>query len=188
MHHVKCWGGWITSRNQIISQQDRWDKYQQPQICRWYHPNGRKWRGTKETPDEGEREEWKSWLKTKQLTQKIKTMASGPITSWQIDGEKWKHERLYFLGLQNHCSHKIKRCFLLGRKTMTNLVCHSIVKRRDITLPTKVYLVKVFLSCHVLKVGPQRRLNVKELMLSNCGAGEDSWELLGQQGDQTSQS
>ena len=50
---------WITSWNQ-----DFWEKYQQPQICRWYQPNGRKWRGTKEPFDEGERKEWKSWLKT----------------------------------------------------------------------------------------------------------------------------
>ena len=58
-HHAKCWAGWLTSWNQ-----DCWEKYQQPQICRWYHPNGRNWRGTKETLDEGERGEWKSWLKT----------------------------------------------------------------------------------------------------------------------------
>ena len=56
--HVKCWAGWITSWNQNC-----WEKYPYPQICIWYHPNGRKWRGTKE-PLEGERAEWKSWLKT----------------------------------------------------------------------------------------------------------------------------
>ena len=74
--------------------------------------------------------------------QKTKIMASGPITSWQIDREN--SGRLYFLGLQNHgrcdCSHEIKRCLLLGRKVMTNL--DSILKSRDITLPTKVCLVK----------------------------------------------
>ena len=52
--------GWVTSWNQ-----DRWEKHQQPQICRWYHFNGRKWRGTKEPLDEGEGGAWKSWLKTK---------------------------------------------------------------------------------------------------------------------------
>ena len=77
--------------------------------------------------------------------QKTKIMASGPITSWQIDGEtNGNSERLYFAGLQNHsdgdCSHEIKRCLLLGRKAMINL--DSILKSRDITLPTKVCLVK----------------------------------------------
>ena len=73
-------------------------------------------------------------------------MASSPITSWQIDGEggNGKSERLYFLGLQNtadgDCSHEIKRCLLLGRKALTNL--DSIFKSRNITLPTKVHLVK----------------------------------------------
>ena len=53
-HDTKCQAGWITSWNQ-----DWWEKYQQPQICRWYHPYGRKWRETKEPLDEGERGEWK---------------------------------------------------------------------------------------------------------------------------------
>ena len=77
--------------------------------------------------------------------QKTKIMASGPITSWETDGETVETVRLYFLGLQNHCrcdcSHEIKRRLLLGRKVMTNL--DSIFKSRDITLPTKVCLVKV---------------------------------------------
>ena len=62
-------------------------------------------------------------------------------------GNNGNSERLYFLGLQNHdgnCSHEIKRCLLLGRKVMTNL--DSILKNRDITLPTKVHLVKVWFS------------------------------------------
>ena len=71
--------------------------------------------------------------------QKTKIMASGPITSWQTDGETMESERLYFLGLQNHCSHEIKRHLLLG-KAMINL--DGILKSRDITLPTKVRLVK----------------------------------------------
>ena len=70
-------------------------------------------------------------------------MASGPITSWQIDGERVDRERL-FLGSKitadGDCSHKIKRHFLLGRKVMTNL--DSILKSRDISLSTKVHLVK----------------------------------------------
>ena len=75
--------------------------------------------------------------------QKTKIMASGPITSWQIDGQTVETMRdFYFPGLQNHCdcSHEIKRHLLLGRKVMTNL--DSILKSRDITLPTNVRLVK----------------------------------------------
>ena len=67
-------------------------------------------------------------------------MASGPITSWQIDGETMETVTDYFGGLQNHCSHEIKRRLLLGRKVMTNL--GSMLKSRDVTLPTKVHLVR----------------------------------------------
>ena len=77
--------------------------------------------------------------------QKTKIMASGPITSWQIDGETMEIVTDFiFLGCKitadGDCSHEIKRCLFLGRKAMTNL--DSILKRRDITLPTKVHLVK----------------------------------------------
>ena len=77
--------------------------------------------------------------------QKMKIMASGSITSWQIDGETVETVTDFiFLGskitVDGDCSHKIKRCLLLGRKFMTNL--DSIFKSRDITLPTKVHLVK----------------------------------------------
>ena len=77
--------------------------------------------------------------------QKAKIMASGPITSWQIDGETVETvTEFIFLGSKitadSDCSHEIKRCLLLGRKAMTNL--DSILKSRDITLPTKVHLVK----------------------------------------------
>ena len=75
--------------------------------------------------------------------QKTKIIASGPITSWEIDGETMETERLYFGGSKitadGDCSHEIKRCLLLGRQVMTNL--DSILKSRDITLPTKVRLV-----------------------------------------------
>ena len=75
--------------------------------------------------------------------QKTKIMASGPITSWEIDGETVTD--FIFLGSKmtadGDCSHAIKRCLLLGRKAMTNL--DSILKSRDITLPSKVRLVKV---------------------------------------------
>ena len=78
--------------------------------------------------------------------QKTKIMASSPITSWQIDGETMETVRDFsVLGSKitadGDCSHEIKRCFLLGRKAMTNL--DSILKSRDITLPTKVHLVKL---------------------------------------------
>ena len=86
--------------------------------------------------------------------QKIKIIASGPITSWQIDGETMKTVADFiFLGSKitadGDCSHKIKRSLLLGRKAMTNL--DGIFKSRDITLLTKVHIVKimVFSSSHV---------------------------------------
>ena len=84
----------------------------------------------------------KKWLKTQ--VQKTNIMASSPITSWQIDGPTMERVRHLILGGQNHAggdfSHEIKRCLLLGRKALTNL--DSILKNRDITLPTKVHLVK----------------------------------------------
>ena len=77
--------------------------------------------------------------------QKTKIIASSPITSWQIDGETMETLRDFILGgsqitADGDCSHEIKRCLLLGRKAMTNL--DSILKSRDITLPTKVHAVK----------------------------------------------
>ena len=77
--------------------------------------------------------------------QKTKIMASGPITSWQIDGETMEIVTDFILGgpkitADGDCSHEIKRCLLLGRKALTNL--DDILKSRDITLPTKVCLVK----------------------------------------------
>ena len=87
-------------------------------------------------------------------------MASSPITSWQIDGEPVETVRDFIFGgskttAHGECSHEIKRCLLLGRKVMTNL--DSLLKSRDITLSTKVRLVKVmvFSSTHVYeRVGP----------------------------------
>ena len=77
--------------------------------------------------------------------QKTKIMASGPITSWQIDGETVETVRDFILGgskitADGDCSHEIKRCLLLRRKAMTNI--DSMLKSRDIILPTKVHLVK----------------------------------------------
>ena len=112
----------------------------------------------------GSKEELKSlWMKVKERSekaglnlsiQKTKIMASGPITSWQVDGEAVETVRDFiFLGSQvtadGDCSLEIKRCLLLGRKVITNP--DSILKNREITLPRKVCLVKamVFSSSHV---------------------------------------
>ena len=109
--------------------------------------------------------------------QKMKTMASGPITSWQIDGETVAD--FIFGGSKitadGDCSHEIKRCLLLGRKVMTNL--DSILKSRDITLPTKIRLVKamvfpvVMYGCKswTVKKAERQRIDAFEL---RCG--EDS--------------
>ena len=87
--------------------------------------------------------------------QKIKIMASGPLTSWQIDGETVETVSDFIFGgskitADGECSHEIKRCLLLGRKVMTNLDC--ILKSRDITLPTKVHLVKAMVFPVVMYV------------------------------------
>ena len=89
----------------------------------------------------------------KLIIQRTKIMASSPIISWQIDGETMETVRDFiFGGLQNHrwcdCSHEIKRHLLLGRKVITNLDC--ILKSRDITLPTKVRLVKAMVFLEVM--------------------------------------
>ena len=107
-------------------------------------------------------------------------MASGPITSWEIDGETVETvSNFIFLGSKitadGDCSHEIKRRLLLGRKVVTNL--DSIFESRDITLPTKVRLAKLWFflrSCMDVRVGLKRKLSTKELILLNCGAGEDS--------------
>ena len=113
--------------------------------------------------------------------QKTKIMASGPITSWQIDGETVETVRNFILGsskitANGDYSHEIKRSLILGRKVMTNL--DSIFKSRDITLPTKVRLVKamvfpvVMYGCEnwTVKKAEHRRIDAFEL----CGVGEDS--------------
>ena len=115
--------------------------------------------------------------------QKTKIMASSPITSWQIDGETMETVTDFIWGLQNHCrwwqQPEIKRHLLLGRKVMTNL--DSILKSRDITLPTKVHLVKAMVFL-VVKYGCQSWTTYL-----NCGVGKDSWESLAQWGDETHQ-
>ena len=112
--------------------------------------------------------------------QKTKIMASNPITSWEIDGETVETVSDFILGgsqitADGDCSHEIKRRLLLGIKVMTNL--DSILKSRDIILPTKVHLVKamvfpvVMYGCESWAI---KKAEAKELMLLNCGAGEDS--------------
>ena len=106
--------------------------------------------------------------------QKMKIMASGPITSWQIDGETVETVSDFILGGSKiteggDCSHEIKRHLLFGRKAMTNL--DSILKSRDITLPTKVHLVKamifpvVMYGCEswTVKKAEHQRIDVFEL-------------------------
>ena len=113
-------------------------------------------------------------------TQKKKIMASGPITSWEIDGETVKTVSDFIswgskITADGDCSHEIKRHLLLGRKVMTNL--DSIFKSRDITLPTKVRLVKAMVfpvnmyGCEswTMKKAERRRIDAL-----NCGVGEDS--------------
>ena len=108
-------------------------------------------------------------------------MTYGPITSWQINGETMETVT-DFLGSRGSkitadgdcCSHEIKRCLLLRRKAMTHL--DSILKSRDITLPTNLHLVKatffpeVIYGCESWTI----KLSTEELMLLNCGVGEDS--------------
>ena len=126
--------------------------------------------------------------------QKTKIMASGPLTSWEIDGETVETVSDFIFGgfkitADGDCSHEIKRLLVLGRKVMTNL--DSMLKSRDITLPAKVQLVKamvfpvVMYGCESRTVKKAER---QELMLLNCGVGEDSCESLGLQGDPTSPS
>ena len=148
-------------------------------------------------------EELKSLLKVKEESEKAglklniektKIMTSGHITSWQIDGETMETvtDFLFFgfrITADGDCSYEIKRCLLLGSKAMTNV--DSILKIRDITLPTEVCLVKAVVFS-VVMYGCEsflyRKLSTEERMLLSCGVEEDSFESLGRQGDQTSQS
>ena len=109
--------------------------------------------------------------------QKTKIMASSPITSWQIDEETVETVADSILGgskitADGDCNHEINRCLHLGRKAMTKL--DSILKRRDITLPTKVCLWFSQWSCMDVRVGLQRKLSAEELTLLNCDVREDS--------------
>ena len=124
--------------------------------------------------------------------QKTNIIAFGPITSsWQINGKTVETvANFIFLGSKitadGDCSHEMKRCLFLERKVMINL--DSILKSRDITLPTKVCLVKamvfpvVIYGCESWTI----ELSAEKWMLLNCDVGEDSWESLGLQEDPTS--
>ena len=140
-------------------------------------------------------EELKSLLmKVKEESEKVdlklniqitKIMASGPITSWQIDGETMGTVTDFIfldskVTADSDCSHEIKRHPLLGRKAMSNL--DSILTSTNITLPTKACLVKSMVYSVVMygcKSWTIRKLSTKELVLLNCGVAEDSSESLG---------
>ena len=107
-------------------------------------------------------------------------MASGPITSWEIDGETVETVSDFIslgskITVDGDCSHEIKRRLLLGRKVMTNV--DSIFKSKDITLPTKFHLVKamvfptVMYGCESWTI---KKAECQRMMLLNCGVGEDS--------------
>ena len=137
---MKCWVEWSISWNQ-----DCWEKYQH-QICRWYHSNGTKWRETKELLNEGERWEWKSWLKTQQS----KNKDHGIRFHHFLANRKGKVEAVtefIFLGseitVDGDCSREIKWRLLPGSKAMTKL--DTVLKSRDITSPTKVHIVKAII-------------------------------------------
>ena len=118
-------------------------------------------------------------VRLKLNSQKTKIMASSPITSWQTDGETVESVAGLILGgskvtADGDCIHEVKRCLLLGRKVITNL--GSMLKSRDVALSTNVHLVKamvfpvVMYGCESWTI----KLRAKELMLLNCGIGEDS--------------
>ena len=112
--------------------------------------------------------------------QKTKIMASGSITSWRIYGKTMERVTDFILGgskitADGDCSDEIKRHSLLGRKAMTNL--DSILKSRDITLPTKVHLVKAMVfpvALYGCESWTIKKAEHEELMVLNCGVGKDS--------------
>ena len=158
MQNVSCeMPGWINHRKPIKRKPSCREKYQQLQICTDTTLMVESKEELKSLMTRVKEESEKSDLKLN--IQKTKIMASGPITLWQIDGAKMETVTDFiFLGskitVDGDCRHEIKRCFLLGRKAMTNL--DSVLKNRDITLLTQVHIVKtmVFLvvyGCETLK-------------------------------------
>ena len=121
-------------------------------------------------------------------------MASGPNISWEIDGKTVETVADFILGgskitADGDCSHEIKRHLLLGRKIMTSL--DSILKSRDMTLPTKVHLVKamvlpvVIYGCNGWSI---KKADHQRIDALKCGVGENSWESLRMKGEKTSPS
>ena len=153
-------------------------------------PLCRNWRRTKKPLDESERGEW---FGLKLNIQKTKIMAYGPITSSQIDGETMETVRDFIFGgsqitIDSDCSHEFKRCLLLGRRVMTTQ--QHITKHRYYFAnkgpSSRSY---DFSSAPVWMWDLDCKENsVEELMLLNCGVGEDSWQSLVLQGDPTSPS
>ena len=143
-----------------------------------FQPYGRKQKRTKEPLEESERESEKVGLKLN--IQKTKTVASCPITSWQIDGETMETVTDFILGgskitADGDSSHEIERCLLLGKKAMLKL--DNILKSRDITLPAKVHLVKAMFSpvvlygCEIWTIKKDEHQRIDAL---NCLVEEDS--------------
>ena len=126
--------------------------------------------------------------------QKMKIVASSLIISWQIDGETVETVSEFTvwgskITADGDCNHEIKRCLFLGRKVMTNL--DSILKSRDITLPTNICLVKAMFFPVVMygyECWTIKKTECRRMMLLNCAVGEDFWESLGLQRDSTSPS
>ena len=124
------------------------------------------------------KEERKSWLKLN--IQKTKIMTSSSITSWQIDGETMEAVTDFIfldsrITVDADCSHEVKRCLLLERKALTNL--ESILKSRDITLLTKVHVVKAIVFPVVMygcESWTMKKAELRKLMPLNSGAREDS--------------
>ena len=122
---------------------------------------------------------------------KLRSWHLAPSLHGKYMGKQWKQWQTLFLGdskiiADGDCSHEVKRHVLLGRKVMTNL--ESILKSRDITLPTKAQLVKAIFFPVVMYGCESWTIKKAELMLLNCGIGEDSWESLRLQEDPTSPS
>ena len=140
--------------------------------------NGRKWRGTKESLNDGERGEWKGWLKTQHSKNLI--MTSGPITSWQIDGETMERLRdVIFLGSKitagGDCSHAIRDACSLEKSYDRSI--DSVLKSRNITLQTKVCLVKAMVFPVIMyrcESSTTKKVNAEELWFLICGVGEES--------------
>ena len=187
---MKCWAGWSTSWNQ-----DCWEKEQKPQICRWYHFNGRKQRGIKSLLMKVRRKvrgDWKSWLKTQHSRDKDHGIRSHHFMAnrWGNNGNS---DRFYFLRLQNRCRWWLQSWnykMLASWKKNYDKPRHNIIKQRhcftDKGLSSQSYS---FSSSRVWmwELDHKERWALKNWCFwTLCGVGEDSWESLGEQGDPTS--